>query len=744
VIRLGLRLSLAAGRDSAVRLAATAAAVALGVGLLLVTLAGINALHAQDLRTAWLGTTAHNVRPSVNETTTDPLWGEGTFDQFGSQEIVRVDLAATGPRSPVPPGIPRLPGPGQYYASPALTHLLQSTPADQLANRYPGRPIGVIGRAALASPDSLVIVVGRTVDDLSHAPGAAEVKSFETAPQGSSPSDPHPGRIELILAVVAAALLFPIFIFITTATRLAAAQREQRFAAMRLVGATPRQVSVVSAVEAVVAAAIGVIGGFGSFLVLRAPLAKVPFTGQPFFPSDLSLTVTDVLVVAVGIPLAAAIVGRLALRRVTISPLGVSRRAAGRVPRAWRLLPLVAGIGELAYFVWVGTPSTTGEQVEAYGAGFLLVMIGLLVAGPWLTMAVARFTAARARRPSGLIAGRRLADNPRAAFRSVSGLIIALFVTTTALGVITTLVGYHNAATGGTFGQRLVVEDFHIDAVAVPANLADRLAATPGVRGIVAVHTDASTPNGPASGPPSGLVSCADLARIPDLGRCEPGAAVAAFPWIFGGGVGHDHSSLDTNTVRPTATMAPDAVEALPVRSLYVETDGSTPAIERVRTSLETSLPRSPDTIVPPSTLDEISPKAHQQLAGYERLGDVAIVASLPIAACSLAVSVAAGLTDRKRPFSLLRLTGTPLAVLRRVVALEAAVPLVVVSALSAGAGLVAADLFLHAQLSESLRPPGGAYYGAVTIALVASLGIIATTLPLLERITGPEVARNE
>ena len=47
------------------------------------------------------------------------------------------------------------------------------------------------------------------------------------------------------------------------------------------------------------------------------------------------------------------------------------------------------------------------------------------------------------------------------------------------------------------------------------------------------------------------------------------------------------------------------------------------------------------------------------------------ILVSLPIAGCSLAVSVAAGLTDRKRPFSLLRLTGAPLGVLRRVVALE-------------------------------------------------------------------------
>ncbi len=751
--RLGLRLSVAGGRESAGRLAVTAAAVALGVALLLVTLAGINALHAQAVRSAWLDTSTHNARPSVDEATTDPLWGSVTLDEFGSKEIDRVDVAATGPRSPVPPGIPHLPGPGQYYASPALAHLLRTTPADQLAERYPGRQIGTIGNDALASPDSLTIIIGRRVDELAHAPGAAEVRSIETAPRGSSPFAAHPGRIDLILAVVAGALLFPVLIFIATATRLAAAQREQRFATMRLVGATPRQVAVVSAVEAVVAAVIGVGAGFALFAVLRPPMAKVPFTGVAFFTSDLSLSAIDVVLVAAGIPLAAAVVATLALRRVQISPLGVRRRSPGRRPGAWRLVPLLAGICELAYFVAVGTPSTTGQQIEAYGAGFLLAMVGLLVAGPWLTMVGSRLMARRANHPPALIAGRRLSDDPRSAFRSVSGLIVALFVTTTALGVITTIVGYHDTSTGGSAGRRLVTDDFLPQPLgALPHGLANRLATTTGVRGVVVVHAGTAAPPEPAPGaprglelgPPPGVVSCADLARIPALGHCLPGADVAVMPLIGGGGIAGGQAGLGTKNIRPAATVALARLGELPVRSLYVDTDGSTAAIERVRTALESSLPRRGDTLLAPSTVSEISPGTQQQLTGYELLANVAIVASLPIAACSLAVSVAAGLTDRKRPFSLLRLTGTPLRVLRRVVALEAALPLIVVSVLSAGTGLVAADLFLHAQLDESLRPPGAAYYAAVAAALAAALGIIAATLPLLERITGPEVARND
>ena len=62
-----------------------------------------------------------------------------------------------------------------------------------------------------------------------------------------------------MLGVTAVALLFPVLVFIGTATRLSAARREQRFAAMRLVGATPRQISVVAAVESTVAAVAGTL-----------------------------------------------------------------------------------------------------------------------------------------------------------------------------------------------------------------------------------------------------------------------------------------------------------------------------------------------------------------------------------------------------------------------------------------------------------------------------------------------------
>ena len=62
---------------------------------------------------------------------------------------------------------------------------------------------------------------------------------------------------------------------------------------------------------------------------------------------------------------------------------------------------------------------------------------------------------------------------------------------------------------------------------------------------------------------------------------------------------------------------------------------------------------------------------------------------------------------------------------------------------MSVGVGFLTAHLFLRAQLHETLRSPGPQYY-LVVVGLVASLAVIASTLPLLNRLTGPQVARNE
>ena len=51
------------------------------------------------------------------------------------------------------------------------------------------------------------------------------------------------------------------------------------------------------------------------------------------------------------------------------------------------------------------------------------------------------------------------------------------------------------------------------------------------------------------------------------------------------------------------------------------------------------------------------------------------VTLTLIVAGCSLAVAVGGGLVDRKRPFTLLRVSGVPVSALSRVVLMEAALP---------------------------------------------------------------------
>jgi hypothetical protein len=486
--------------------------------------------------------------------------------------------------------------------------------------------------------------------------------------------------------------LLPVLIFIATASRLSAARREERFAAMRLVGATPHQISVVSAVEAVVAAFAGVAFGFALFFIFRPLLSRVPFTGAPFAGGDLSLHGIDIVLAVIGVPTAAVVSARVALRRVRIAPLGVNRRAAFRPPRIVRIIPLLTGIAVLAYFDEAGKPGSNGGQALELLVGFVLLIVGLVLAGPWFTTAGSRLMTKRASRPATLIAGRRLLDNPKAAFRFISGLVIALFVASAAIGALSSIAA-DSSSGGGSAGRDTLAEPFctfymtncpaSAKVPSVPGQVLAELRATPGVRSVTVVHL---SPSQAPEGNSYGVVACDQLAKSPAIGRCAPGTSVASIGYFLSNLLGHNaHAS---STVWPSAHLSEAKAARLPVDAVVVATDGSSSAIERARTALERAFPFQGT----PVGVEAFDPSTARLLAMIQDMTDVIIVASLIIAACSLAVNIAAWLGERKRPFSLLRLTGVPTALLHRVVALESALPL----------------------------------------------------LPLLNRITGPEVARHE
>jgi hypothetical protein len=271
---------------------------------------------------------------------------------------------------------------------------------------------------------------------------------------------------------------------------------------------------------------------------------------------------------------------------------------------------------------------------------------------------------------------------------------------------------------------------------------ADPTLTIPGTFHDLGVNAFGGNPGGSVPPIPADAVSCAQLATVPVLGRCPGGATAAAIPAGVLDPNGFFGNQGSSGFTWPAANVPAARLGILGVDALGVETDGSTTAIEQARTVLETE-PAYP-VLNAPSTPEDSLVADVASNNGYQQLANVVILISLPIAGCTLVAGIAAGLSDRKRPFALLRLTGARLAMLRRVVALEGAVPLLAVAAVAIGTGFAAAALFASEAQNHPMVAPGAAYYLLTAGGIIVSLGIIAATFPLLARITGPEVARNE
>lgn len=752
MIRLGLQLVLASGREALTRLLVITLAVAAGVALLLGVLAEFHAFQADSNRPCWECTHAAALSSTLPG---HGLAANYSVDFYQGQTIERLDVAALGPGAPVPPGISRLPGPGEYYVSPALAHLLRTVPADELGDRFPGTLAGTIGDAALTGPDELAIYVGYNPPALAKVPGTRWVTSIGASP-GPEVFTPF---FRYAFATGVLAVLFPVLILISTATRLAAARREERFSALRLVGATPGDISVIASVDSVVSAFLGTAVGIGVFLAIRPALAAATLTGTRYFADTVTPTVWGYLALLVAVPLASAAASLLALRRVRISPLGVTRRATPPPPSPWRLAPLVAGAA--LFIAGALATSSKGIGVATY-PGLLVTLIGLVIGGPWLTSALARLCARVLSGASPLLATRRLADDPKAAFRAVRGLVLAVFLGTIVGALVPTLDSLV-ATPNSTALSNVLLDTFAQIEPSGPAAagittagltpqagaaLVSGLRAIPGTR-IFPLYSLPQAANPNYQGQYIGVVSCSVMRQLTALGQCAPGLAAVQ---VFDGSLvysdnPHDSTQPFVSHANPAYT---GSLATLPQQAVLVRVNNAA-TLERARTYLATHAPPQVSAgpgaaATPPRTYGEAVAIRSRRAEAAQRLFDLAVTLTVVVAGCSLAVSVGGGLVDRKRPFTLLRVGGTPLGTLSRVVLLEAVLPLA--AAVVAAAG-IAYGMSVLAVLR--LAPPGtpvpalnGTYWATMGAGLALALAAICVTLPLLGRMTTPASVRFE
>ena len=167
-------------------------------------------------------------------------------------------------------------------------------------------------------------------------------------------------------------IMIPIGVFVAASTRIGATMRERRFAAMRLVGATPRQVALAAATEAAAAAAVGGLAGLALALLLRTRAADIAVAGYSTFPADLSPPRMR------GRPPWSSIAGPGARRGGRAGRDAASGGDAARRPPPpgarqavhRRLIPLAVVWVELAVAVQMGDRLTEDGKLAALGVGF--------------------------------------------------------------------------------------------------------------------------------------------------------------------------------------------------------------------------------------------------------------------------------------------------------------------------------------------------------------------------------------
>ncbi len=656
-----------------VRLALMAGGVGAGVALLLGAAAVGHAIQARgDREVARVANTylQPHQRPPADATLEWQLASE-----FEGRDVLLIAVQRIG-RGPIPPGLPRVPSPGEAFVSPALRAMLQGRDGSLLAARVPGRISGPLGPAGLLDPAEAVGYVGAPAWLRSHPTDAVVI--------AARPRDVVSGQVSeaplVMLSVAALAILFPIALFVLTATKLSAATRETRLAAIRLAGATGAQVRALAAIETALVAVLGCVGGGGIFLLARRGAAGLPAVRSRWFPSDLSVPVLAGAAVFVAVPLFAFAVSSLGMRRLVVTPLGIVRRARRR--RRGAHWPAVAGLG----FLVLGIAAAWRDHVTAMASplpgvivlgGLGLVLVGLAGTAPWLGWQAGRMVASRAPSPSTLLGARRLEADPTSTGRVVMG--IAVLVVLLGVGQAAVLADARDSA--GLGEGYLAPWVSHLPATTIIANdyHGDRRAVFEHLSGIPGVRT----------------------------------------------------VSL-TNRTTNGGTSLRDSVA-------IISNGGEEATLERVRNALAW---RAYQVTTAGALRHTVSSSSREEVV-LVRAAEAVAILMLMVTGASLLVSTVDGMMERRRPIAVLSALGVPAGVIRRSVMLQIVLPLCIALALGVAVALAVTVLVFRILKEPLLLPLGPLALTAAAVG-GAVLIVTASALPWVRVTRRPELLRTE
>ncbi|WP_119583474.1 FtsX-like permease family protein [Streptomyces europaeiscabiei] len=419
------RLTRAGGRTGLLSTSLSVAAAAISTALLLLCVAVNLGFQQRADRIDW--------RTPVKSAAPVAVEAVGTTFSGGTPVTV-VDVAQLpGKKAPAPPGMPRFPEPGEVWVSPALADLFHRLPADR--HPVPGTAEETLGRAALAHPGELVAVVGHRPtaaavttprEDDARRPGDTVTPTRVADFTGQRSTDGIGSGYVALVKIATILVVVPLLVLGASSARLSVSRRDQRLAALRLIGATPGRIAGMTAAEAALTGAAGALLGTIGYGLLLPATARVSVAGGSWYAADLWVGLPVLLAVLAGVVAMVVVSALVGLRQVVVGPLGVARRSKPPRMSFLRALAFVAVI--LGYSWYTEEHKSDVSDVNSPLVFFALVFLALSVIGPWVVGVLGRIICALAQKPATLLAGRRLLDDPKSGWRTVSGLTLAGFV----------------------------------------------------------------------------------------------------------------------------------------------------------------------------------------------------------------------------------------------------------------------------------------------------------------------------
>ncbi len=678
--------------------------------MLLILLGGFLHMPDRDARSAWTSPSGEWIEltdagePIVPEPTGDTMLLYSTLDYFEDQQITVVSAAVSSDSEVTMPGGLAPPAPGEYYASSAVVEIIESTDPELLEQRY-GTRVGVLPDEMLAGPSQRAVITGDDWESVAVKPGTRLQEGFPSA-SAYSPSATY----QVLLALAAIAILVPIVLLISIIGQLGAAERRERLATVRLIGAGRGAIAALAAWEMAAATAVGGVLGIGVATLLRPGASSLVLNGSTSFDADLTPSWGWTVAVVLAVTVLGAITAGWRAFSDDVGAPGATRERAEKPVTAWRMTTLVLGVVLFATSAFIGMNNSALSEIASYTflLGFALTAFGIVIAGPWLTRVVsAGFGSVASSAPSVVAAG-RLSQHPRSTFRSVAGLVVAVFIVSVFAGsasAIADLIEPRDRP--GLLDSNALMAN--VGPGLDEAQVREVLSSVEGVEHVAIGFA--------AEGEDRGvLMSVGDAQAIGAVDLPKSGGVIID---LFGMLSDTGMSDLSIEPPREAPGLVPEGVtHVIPV------TDGSSDSIERARTAL---IEHANTDLTPTTRAD------YGRLGTADLTNELAVMAylgmgiAIGIAALSLAVATAAAALDRRRTFGLLRLAGMSVKQLRATISIEATVPLLATLVASAGLGFAVAWTLIET-LGDGLSVgwPDERYWLAIAAALV--IAVIAVT----------------